>query len=65
MFLGAWRVWDNLFTKHDLALPLPDPDRIIFMRLDDRMYDHEDVTTWGGGWRDRQGLNDWYLSKLL
>lgn len=64
-FIGAWRVWDNLFVKLGVDLPIPDPDRIIFLNVDDRMYDAEDESTWEGGWRDRQGLNWWYTTKLL
>jgi hypothetical protein len=29
------------------------------------MFDYEDLSTWEGGWRDRQGLNLWYTKKLL
>ena len=65
-FTGAWRVYTNLFTKNSIPLQaIPDPDRFIFMHVDDHMFDYEDLSTWEGGWRDRQGLNLWYTKKLL
>lgn len=65
-FTGAWRVYTNLFTKNSIPLQaIPDPDRFIFMHVDDHMFDYEDLSTWEGGWRDRQGLNLWYTKKLF
>lgn len=70
-FLGGYRVWDNVFVKNGIPLnatadgALPDPDRFIFMHADERAFIFEDLDSWEGGWRDRQGLNEWYTRRLF